>query len=81
VTSSQDWGASAGVPADVTVALKNGWLQQPSTGWSVESMAWIDGHGRDYAIAVLTDGNESETDGISTIEGVSARGFASLKKR
>ncbi|MDX6481369.1 MAG: hypothetical protein QOG85_1879, partial [Gaiellaceae bacterium] len=81
VTSSQRWGVSAGVPAGVTVALKNGWLQQPSTEWTVASMGWIHGAGRDYAIAVLTDRNETERAGIRTIQGVSRRVFASLKKR
>ena len=43
VTPSQRWGISGGVPADVTVALKNGWLPLEGTGgdWQINSVGWI----------------------------------------
>jgi Beta-lactamase enzyme family len=78
VTPSQGWGVSAGVPSRVTVALKNGWLPQPGTAWTINSIGWVDGDGRDYAIAVLTDQNSSMGYGISTIEGISRRVWAAL---
>jgi len=78
VTPSQRWGISGGVPAGATVALKNGWLPQPSTAWTINSMGWVHGHGRNYAIAVLTDQNSSMGHGISTIEGISARVWREL---
>lgn len=78
VTPSQRWGVSGGVPASATVALKNGWLPQPATAWTVNSTGWVDGDGRDYVIAVLTDQNSSFDYGISTIEGISARVWARL---
>ena len=76
VTPSQDWGVSAGVPAGVTVALKNGWLPLVGNGdWQVNSIGWISGDGRNYLIAVLTTGNPSEGYGIDTIEAISGLVF------
>lgn len=71
VTPSQKWGVSGGVPAGVTVALKNGWLPV-SNGWEINSIGHIFGANRDYVIAVLTSGNPSMGYGISTIQGVSS---------
>jgi hypothetical protein len=70
VTPSQDWGATGGVPPGVTVALKNGFAVLD--GWQINTTGWVDGDGRDYLIAVLTNGNASEQYGIDTVNGVSA---------
>ena len=70
VTPSQDWGATGGVPPGVTVALKNGFAM--STGWQINTTGWVNGDGRDYLIAVLTNGNASEQYGIDTVDGVSS---------
>ncbi len=69
VTPSQRWGVSGGVPPQVTVALKNGWLPLDSAGtdWQVNSVGWISGQGRNYLMAVLTTGNPTEQYGIETI--------------
>ena len=68
VEADQDWGVSGGVPAGTTVALKNGWLPVGSAGWQVNSIGWISGHGRNYVLAVLTDGSPTEAYGINTVE-------------
>ncbi len=70
ITPSQDWGATGGVPPAVTVALKNGFAV--INGWQINTTGWVDGDGRDYLIAVLTNGNASEPYGIDTVNGVSA---------
>jgi Beta-lactamase enzyme family len=70
VDSDQTWGVSAGVGAGSTVALKNGWLPLDRGGWQVNSVGYVDGQGRDYVIAVLTD-DDTEANGISFIEGLS----------
>jgi hypothetical protein len=70
ITPSQDWGATSGVPPGVTVALKNGFAM--STGWQINTTGWVDGGGRDYLIAVLSNGNASEQYGIDTVDGVSS---------
>ena len=70
ITPSQAWGVSGGVPAGVTVALKNGF--SIIQGWQINSMGWVDGQGRNYLIAVLTDLNPTEAYGIETINGMSS---------
>jgi beta-lactamase class A len=69
VTTSQRWGVSGGVPAQATVALKDGWLplNTVKTNWQVNSVGWISGRGRNYLMAVLTTGNPTEQYGIDTI--------------
>jgi len=70
VTPDQRWGVSGGVPAQATVALKNGWLplNSANNNWQINSVGWISGSGRDYLIAVLTTGNPTEQYGIDTID-------------
>jgi beta-lactamase class A len=74
VTPSQRWGVSGGVPAQVTVALKNGWLplNQAGTDWQINSVGWVSGRGRDYLMAVLSTGNPDEQYGIDTIDHLAA---------
>jgi len=69
VTPSQRWGVSRGVPANVTVALKNGWLplRGGDSDWQVNSVGWIHGGGRNYLMAVLSAGNPTEQYGVDTI--------------
>ena len=70
VTPSQRWGVSGGVPAQVAVALKNGWLPLRGGGsdWQINSIGWVSGGGRNYLMAVLSTGNPSEQYGIDTID-------------
>jgi hypothetical protein len=74
VTPDQRWGVSGGVPAQATVALKNGWLPLNSadTDWQINSVGWVSGSGRSYLIAVLTTGNPTEQYGIDTINQLAA---------
>jgi beta-lactamase class A len=74
VTPSQRWGVSGGVPAQVTVALKNGWLplQGTDSDWQINSVGWVSGGGRNYLMAVLTTGNPTEQYGIDTISQLAA---------
>jgi hypothetical protein len=77
VDPAQRWGVSGGVAPGSTIALKNGWA--PFDGsWHINSIGWVQGAGREYALAVLTDGNPTMPYGIDTIQGVSARVFAAL---
>ena len=74
VTPDQRWGVTGGVPAQATVALKNGWLplNSANNNWQINSVGWISGGGRDYLIAVLTTGNPTEQYGIDTINQLAA---------
>src|SRR2546429_88411 len=57
VEAGQRWGVTGGVPPDAVVALKNGWLPLGSSGWQIDSIRWIAGHGRNYVLAVLAPGH------------------------
>jgi beta-lactamase class A len=70
VTPSQAWGITGGVPPTAAVALKNGFSQ--INGWQINSYGWVRGEGRNYLIAVLTDGNPTDAYGIDTINRISA---------
>jgi beta-lactamase class A len=63
------WGITAGVPSGLTVYVKNGWLPDPAL-WVINSIGAIEGHGRNYKMAVLTYGNPSEQYGINTIQAI-----------
>jgi beta-lactamase class A len=78
VEPSERWGVDGGVPAGVTVALKNGWLPLSDDDWQINSIGWVHGEGRDYVIAVLSDGNPTEGYGIQTIQGLSSLVWTSL---
>ena len=72
IESDQSWGVSGGVPPGTRIALKNGWLPLGPSNWQIDSIGWIDGHGRNYVLAVLTADNPSEAYGIDTIEGIAS---------
>jgi Beta-lactamase enzyme family len=81
VAPDQAWGVSGGVPAGVTVALKNGWLplNDDNTDWQINSEGWVSGDGRDYLISVLTTGNPTEQYGIDTIDELSTLLWAAMR--
>ncbi len=81
VAPGQRWGVSGGVPAGVTVALKNGWLplNEANTDWQVNSVGWVSGDGRDYLVAVFTTGNPTEQYGIDTINALSSRIWTAMR--
>jgi beta-lactamase class A len=81
VTPDQGWGVSGGVPAGVTVALKNGWLplNAASTDWQINSVGWVNGDGRDYLVAVFSTGNPTEQYGIDTINALSAAIWSGMR--
>jgi hypothetical protein len=68
VTPSQRWGVSAAVRPGQRVALKNGWMVVQNI-WGINSMGRIWGSGRDFVIAVLTNGSPTKNVGIATVEG------------
>ncbi|HEX6450055.1 MAG TPA: serine hydrolase [Trebonia sp.] len=80
ITSSQRFGVSSGVPAGVTVALKNGWLplNAANTDWQVNSVGWVSGDGRDYLLVILSTGNPSEQYGITTVDRIGALAWSAL---
>jgi beta-lactamase class A len=80
VTPSQRWGVSGGVPAGVTVALKNGWLPLDArhSDWQVNSVGWVSGDGRNYLMAMLSTGSPTEQYGIDTLNHLGAMAWSAL---
>jgi hypothetical protein len=78
VDADQAWGISDGPLPGVTVAIKNGWLPLEADDWQVNSIGWVDGDGRNYLVAVLTESDGTESYGIDTIEGLSSLIWAQL---
>jgi len=70
VIASQRWGVPTAAPDDTDVANKNGWLPSATEGWRINSIGYITGDDRRYAIAVLSTSNPSMATGISRIETV-----------
>jgi beta-lactamase class A len=69
VVSYERWGVPAGAPSGLTVYVKNGWLNDP-VRWVINSIGAIEGHGRDYKMAILTYGNPNEQYGINTVQAI-----------
>jgi hypothetical protein len=59
-----------GVPADLTVHVKNGWLPLIPHGWRIHSIGCFTGGTGDYGIVVLTQDNPTMAYGIATIEAI-----------
>jgi beta-lactamase class A len=86
VEPDQTWGVSGGVPSDVSFELKDGWLPDNETNdaysntddWTVNSIGHVYGDGVDYTLAVLTDGDATEQDGINTIQSLSTAAWDNL---
>jgi len=77
VVPEQRWGLTAGVPNGVRVQLKNGWLPYDG-GWVVNSLAHVQGAGKDYVMAVYTRDSTTEQTGIRTIAGLSQLAWAAV---
>jgi beta-lactamase class A len=69
VVSYERWGVPAGAPSRLAVYVKNGWLNDPVL-WVINSIGAVEGHGRDYKMAILTYGNPSEQYGINTVQAI-----------
>jgi beta-lactamase class A len=56
VVPDQAWGVGAPRGPEVTVQLKNGWVQFQSTDklWAVNSIGHVKGQGRDYVLTIMT---------------------------
>ncbi|MBB5079642.1 serine hydrolase [Nonomuraea endophytica] len=72
VQADQAWGVSAAARPGDRVALKNGWTPRPfvHNTWAVTSYGRIHGPGRDLLLAVQTDLQPGEGQGIQAVEGL-----------
>jgi hypothetical protein len=78
VIADDRFGLSTGPGPDASVALKNGWVPIVAGDWQINSVAYVEGAGCRYLAAVLTNGNATEDEGITTIDGISARIWSAL---
>lgn len=62
VTPSQRFGVGQAA-SGATIMVKNGWLPRSTGAWRHNSIGFVTGGGRDYALAILTRGNSSDTAG------------------
>ncbi len=68
----ESWGIPAiARPRGYRAFFKGGW-RTTELGQLVHQIARLEGHGRTFAIAVMTDGDPSMSYGIDTIQGVAA---------
>ncbi|MFC1443565.1 serine hydrolase [Streptacidiphilus sp. N1-10] len=68
VETDQRWGVSAAATSS-DFALKNGWLPRSATGlWVINSVGRVSRNGHLLLISVVSDGNLSESGGISLVE-------------
>jgi hypothetical protein len=72
IASYESWGIpTVARPSGYQVFFKGGW-RGTSLGQLVHQAARLEGHGRTFSIAVMTDGDPSMGYGIETIQGVTA---------
>jgi hypothetical protein len=72
IDPSQSWGiAAVARPLGYTVFFKDG-SEPTALGQLVHQVARLEGHGRAFAIAVMTDGDPTMQYGIDTIGGVTS---------
>ncbi len=71
VAPAQAWGVSAGAPAGVAMAVKNGWVEWDGS-WLIHSTGYarMFDTGPLYVIVVLTQGLHSLKDGVELIESI-----------
>ena len=68
IEADQRWGVSAAADGS-GFALKNGWLPRSTTGlWDVNSIGRVTVDGHAYLVAVLSNGNTTQAQGISLVE-------------
>ncbi|MFD7135994.1 serine hydrolase [Streptomyces sp. NPDC059894] len=68
IATDQNWGVSAAADGSAW-ALKNGWLARSTTGlWDVNSIGRVTAGGRDFLVAVLSNGNASQAVGVTLVE-------------
>ncbi|QJT00585.1 serine hydrolase [Streptomyces asoensis] len=79
IAVDQRWGVSAAADGS-SWALKNGWLARSTTGlWDINSIGRVTVDGHDCLVAVLSNGNATQTAGISLVEQVARAAVSTLR--
>ena len=61
--------APSSAPPEMTVHLKNGWLQDPDL-WDINSIGDFTHNNLDYSIAILTSNDPDMAYGVDTVEAI-----------
>ncbi|MFD4910950.1 serine hydrolase [Kitasatospora purpeofusca] len=70
VEDDQRWGVGAAA-SDGGYEVKNGWLPRDTDGlWVINSIGRVERDGHELLIAVVSDGNPTDTDGVELVESV-----------
>ena len=72
IEAEQSWGVPRAAGDRWRVYFKGGW-RETGRGELVHQGAWLRGHGRRLAIAILTDAQPSRVYGIHTVRGIAER--------
>lgn len=72
VIGGQRFGLGWGSPAQATVAMKDGWYHETSTGWQVNTTGFVQFQGRFYLVTIMTESDPVETYGINTVTTLSS---------
>jgi len=70
VYSSEKFGVPQGVPATATIGVKNGWYNEPTTGWQINTAGYVKLGTTSYFLCVETQGDPSEEYGKETVSQV-----------
>ncbi|MBO2452133.1 serine hydrolase [Actinomadura barringtoniae] len=82
VSAGQDWGVPAAARPGDRVAVKNGWVQlhYQGTGWAVNTIGRVTGHGHDFLVAVCSVGHPSMETGVATVEHLASMVVGGLRR-
>ncbi|MEK2493930.1 serine hydrolase [Kitasatospora purpeofusca] len=70
VEDDQRWGVGAAA-SNGGYEVKNGWLPRDTDGlWVINSIGRVERDGHELLIAVVSDGNPTDTDGVDLVESV-----------
>ena len=71
VISSERFGLGWGSPVGATVAVKDGYYPEITTGWQLNTTGFVEFHGRFYLATIMCADNPDEDYGISTLTTIS----------
>jgi beta-lactamase class A len=82
VEADQAWGVSAAGLASTRVYLKNGWDTFGVVGdrWQVNTIGRLVEPGHDWLVAVLSNHDKTQADGVKKVEAVARYAVAELRK-
>ena len=79
VISSERFGLGWGSPPGATVAVKDGYYFESTTGWQLNTTGFVQFHGRFYLATIMCASSPDEDYGISTLTTISSDIWKYLK--